>query len=401
MPPTSSPRGLGRAARRLLTALGILAAVGAFTVPAPAAAHADPSLTVTGATIPVAPHPPARDDLTVTGTYQCAGGGSGTLTVAVEKAWGGAGSPVVTGSASLAATCDDAPHDYSVTMAPGGTSGPEFWIPGSGTVNATLSDASGAQAAALTSAPVTITVAPVPPVPDEPASCLRENKPDGGQTITCDGIPAHRYLTGTDGSDTININGSVFGSVDGGTGSDTITITFPSGLVSNVCGVSAGGRVTASGTSSVTATGSRGAPGGCGNAGTITAGTVTVNGGSGYVDNGGAGTGSATGGVGNTGTIILTGDTAEARATGGSGVGIGGAGDGNTGLIKGGDGTNTITAERGSGNGSSYASVGNRGTIDGNSPPAIKSTCIADNATGGHPNLGIGTVKNCTTGNTP
>lgn len=306
-----------------------------------------------------------------------------------------------------------------------------IWVPKDITVTATLLDAAGTQSAKVTDVPVTTTVFVPPPPADEPADCTREDKPDGGQTITCaNGIPAHRYLNGTDGPDTINVTGTVDGTVNGGTGSDTITITPVADTRTGAHAVGKDGKITASPTSSVTATGTPGKDfgpvpsppiGGTGNAGTIIAGTVTVTGGKGETGEalggiGNSGTITATtvtarggntnwqtlpagayapGGTGNSGTITLTGDDATADVSGGRGKDYS---KGNTGLIKGGNGVNTISVRFGPGDGYwGTESPANTGTIDGNYPPAIKSTCTVSAPVPGAAAQGV--AKNCTTGN--
>ncbi|MGK5631716.1 hypothetical protein [Streptomyces sp. URMC 123] len=55
----------------------------------------------------------------------------------------------------------------------------------------------------------------------DPAGCSRS-----GDRITCtNGVPEGQTLTGTSGDDTIEITGTVYGTVDGGDGNDTITVT--------------------------------------------------------------------------------------------------------------------------------------------------------------------------------
>ncbi|QES46556.1 hypothetical protein DEJ50_00485 [Streptomyces venezuelae] len=208
-----------------------------------------------------------------------------------------------------------------------------------------------------------------------------------GEQITCtQGIPAGTTLTGSGGPDTIDITGTVDGTVDAGEGASQITIRGVDSKEPDAKGgsaIGATGRVIAPKATSVTATGGNapdmamilkeeqtqdetGTPvaAGAGNRGSIEAGdgtTVTVTGGLGChaagpseVDCGG--------GTGNAGTITGSAAT-KVVATGGAGAeggveisgGTGGAG--NTGTItagevevtggKGGDGLDGRDGTRG------------------------------------------------------
>ncbi|QUH03441.1 hypothetical protein HUO13_23800 [Saccharopolyspora erythraea] len=205
----------------------------------------------------------------------------------------------------------------------------------------------------------------------DPAGCSRTPNEFGGQDILCPrGVQAGQTLQGTAGKDRITIVGSVVGSVDGGAGDDTITVTGSTGgnggnggngkigPNGGDAGTSASGRQgtgpSANGDEPPTENGKdagRGGHGGTG--GDAVARTGLINGGTGNDTisvTGGTGGNGGEGGNGGGGAAEQM--LAYGGGNGGAGGNGGTGGAGNLGRITGGEGTNTVNVTGGTnGNG--------------------------------------------------